>query len=802
MDGHNYAVCGPNGSGKSGVVDAIEFCITGDVTRLSGPGTSGISVKDHAPHVDHHDHPENAKVKITAIIPSLGKTVSLQRSVKNPRKLAVSPRDPDIKAVIDELQYHPEFALSRREIVKYILTPPGKRSDDVQTLLKLDSVEDTRKAFTSLRNRQKTEADAKQRVQRTAETDLCRMLQIDTFDSNVLLKQINDKRTILGLNPVKQLLPDISTKDETPNVDSASSKTAIHKSTALADLASLQTSLEAAEPDDLTTEHQSANSKLKQLAGDRNALDLLRKVAFIKIGIGFIHRNACPLCDMEWEADTLHEYLKKKLLAAEAAEKLLSDLHAGLNIILQHLSERAALVKRAIEHGNNLTPPQPLVALAEYNKRIKDINKALTEFIGNPELIDAALQATSKSWWGVTPAAHASIVACLKAIARLPDAPMEGEAREYLIVAQERYGRFTVAAIDATLQVSRLTVSNKVLEHYNASCTSVLEKIYDDVSETFSGYYRAINSDDEENFIGALKVSPPNLDLAVDFYERGLFPPNAYHSEGHQDSMGLCLYLALMKHTLQDRFTFSVLDDVLMSVDSGHRREVCRLLKSEFPKTQFILTTHDRVWLQYMKTENLISRSRFLGGWSIDAGPRVWDDQDVWEEIRQELARNDVPKAAALLRRFLEYTAVLLADNLRARVQFRSDGNYELGDLMVPVLTTWRNLIGDGVDAAEHWNNSNDKKKLEVLRAEVKKLVGKSQVENWAINPAVHFNEWMNLGGQEFTGVVGAFKSLLEKLRCENPQCGVYHYVMGPKTRLEALRCDCGATNINLKIGK
>jgi len=31
--------------------------------------------------------------------------------------------------------------------------------------------------------------------------------------------------------------------------------------------------------------------------------------------------------------------------------------------------------------------------------------------------------------------------------------------------------------------------------------------------------------------------------------------------------MGLCLYLALMKRTLGDNFTFAVLDDVLMSVD-------------------------------------------------------------------------------------------------------------------------------------------------------------------------------------------------------------------------------------------
>lgn len=57
--------------------------------------------------------------------------------------------------------------------------------------------------------------------------------------------------------------------------------------------------------------------------------------------------------------------------------------------------------------------------------------------------------------------------------------------------------------------------------------------------------------------------------------------------------MGLCLFLALMRHLRGPAFTLAVLDDVLMSVDAGHRREVCSLLKREFPDTQFIVTTHD-----------------------------------------------------------------------------------------------------------------------------------------------------------------------------------------------------------------
>src|SRR3546814_12276782 len=77
----------------------------------------------------------------------------------------------------------------------------------------------------------------------------------------------------------------------------------------------------------------------------------------------------------------------------------------------------------------------------------------------------------------------------------------------------------------------------------------------------------------------------------------------SYHSAGHKDGMGLCLYLALMSHLLGKGFTFAVLDDVLMSVDKGHRREVCAMLKSRFPDTPFILKTPADVWLRHAKSE-------------------------------------------------------------------------------------------------------------------------------------------------------------------------------------------------------
>src|SRR6516225_9056635 len=82
----NFAICGRNGTGKSGIVDAIEFALTGDISRLAGEGTDRLSVREHAPHVDSRNAPANAKVKLTVSIPALKKTATITRTVANASK--------------------------------------------------------------------------------------------------------------------------------------------------------------------------------------------------------------------------------------------------------------------------------------------------------------------------------------------------------------------------------------------------------------------------------------------------------------------------------------------------------------------------------------------------------------------------------------------------------------------------------------------------------------------------------------------------------------------------------------------
>ena len=178
-----------------------------------------------------------------------------------------------------------------------------------------------------------------------------------------------------------------------------------------------------------------------------------------------------------------------------------------------------------------------------------------------------------------------------------------------------------------------------------------------------------------------------------------------------------------------------------MSVDSGHRYQFCKLLKTRFPNTQFVIT-------------------------------------------------------APALRHYFEYVSRLLADQLGAAIPFRNDGNYELGELLPSVLKRIKDLYGKAADAAQSWGNAAAREAATKRKTMLSTSNGTVNVEQWAVNKAVHYNEWANFGKKDFEPVVAAFKALLECFRCE--ACDSWLYVT-PRTSPESLRCACNAISLNLK---
>lgn len=789
----SIGISGPNGTGKSGVVDAIEFALTGNITRLGGAGTAELSVKAHAPHVDSGKKPENALVRLKVYVPSIKKSFTIERSVKGATTPTLTPNNDETKTVLAKLETHPEFALSRREIIKYILTPAGERSKDVQVLLRLEQIEKVRASLQRVANDAKRDAKQAEADDVRTKRDFFQHLGHKVAKKADLLNAVNERRALLKLAPITDLAPPSALKEGvTTEVGKEPIKPTLSKLAAQTDLATYGQCSAAADP----ALPAKAVAALGKLTSDPALLKAVKQLALVEQGLELLDEDACPLCDTEWEIGKLVSHLKDKVAKASAATAIFEELSAAVEPVLGYLQNAGAAASKIVEWCGKADPEIEAAAMQAYAQSVADDRVIITEVCSQPAVMAEALEALARAGMA-PPAATAAVASNLRTyVDGLPDPSKEEAAKEFLIIAQEKYDRCreTQRALDVANK--RAGVAAAVFEHYGKVSTGVLEGIYDKVQNDFTAYYSFINRDDEAKFEGKLTPSVGKLAFDVDFYGRGKFPPGAYHSEGHQDSMGLCLYLALVKHTLGEGFTLAVLDDVLMSVDAGHRREVCALLKQKFPDTQFVLTTHDPVWLKFMETEKLIQGKLNFGGWTVDSGPRVWSEDDVWKLIEGQLAKNDVGGAAGTLRRYLEFVSTILADNFRARVEYHGNGQYDLGDLFPAVIAAWKARLQEVRDSAASWGkNTND---AEALVADAKEKIAATKSEEWMINKAVHYNAWANMQPKEFASVASAHQALLKSMQCPNPKCGEFVYVSPSKGDREALRCGCGTTNLNL----
>jgi hypothetical protein len=786
-----FAISGPNGSGKSGVIDAIEFGLTGHIGRLTGSGTKGLSVSEHGPHVDKTKFPDAAFVKLRIFLTEIGKSATITRKIKSPNKPKIEPDDDDVKVVLAEIADHPEITLSRRDLLRFILVEPTKRSEEIQSILKLDEIGQTRSALNTAQNKLQTAQRTAAAQVQSGRDALQLHLQIPTLRPEDLLEAVNKRRKVLGLPEIAELTAD--TKLDA-GLSTAAKTTDFNKQSSLRDLKALSEASKGFK-DVAKTEAAAIVVDLAKLEGDPGLLAALQRRAFIEKGLDLVEGPECPLCDQPWKNEQhLRDHLKAKLVKSEKARKLQQTLLDNGTAIVQEAIRVVGLLGAVQKIAEGQGESAFARVLTGWKADLEALKAKLVTVDGLTGLKDRL----TTGWIAIPKGFRESFKDLTEKIDAKPDQTATLDAQTFLTTAQLRLGDHREALRKNKAAEIAWTSAKTAYETYCTVLEDELNTLYDEVQEDFSEFYRAVNEDDESKFTAKLTPSEGRLDLDVNFYERGLFPPGAYHSEGHQDGMGVCLYLALMKRLFGERFTFALLDDVVMSVDAGHRYQFCKLLKTHFPNTQFIITTHDRLWAEQMKSAGLVTAKTSIAfhGWTIDTGPLVESNMEIWDEIAAALAKGKVEVAAAALRHHLEYVSRLLADQLGATPQFRADGNYELGELLPSVLARLKYLHGKAADAAQSWGNDAEKEAVVKRKASLSTAAGAKSVEEWAVNKAVHYNEWANFGKKDFEPVIAAFKDLLGCFRCES--CESWLHVT-PRGVPESLRCGCNAINLNLK---
>jgi energy-coupling factor transporter ATP-binding protein EcfA2 len=162
--------------------------------------------------------------------------------------------------------------------------------------------------------------------------------------------------------------------------------------------------------------------------------------------------------------------------------------------------------------------------------------------------------------------------------------------------------------------------------------------------------------------------------------------PQAYFSESHLDTLGLCIYLATVKWS-KDPNAILVLDDIFTSVDSVHMTRMIDLLTEEAVHfAQVFIATHSRQWSDYYRfsagASNLVDVIE-LHHWSRGNGIRIKSSKLATDELRHFIApinwdRQIVgSKAGILLEHALDYLTLLYGCSLP-----RSGEAYTIGALL------------------------------------------------------------------------------------------------------------------------
>ncbi len=793
----NFVIYGPNGSGKSAVVDSIDFLLTGSISRLTGEGTGDISLRKHGHHVNHQ--PNEAKVRAIFKLEGSDDSIELSRCMEEPKKLVFDESLKDVIEPILTLAKQKQYILTRRDLLRYITANSSTRAQQIQELLNIQDIEKIRRNLVLIRNKFKNEYDTAEKSLSELKESISISVSIEHFTEEIVLKFINKKRSELGGSPLVSL--DWEGLKEGFSAVSASIKLTDNDlkvfTTAIQTIKNAISTENQVQIEDIDT---TLRNIIKKIRDDAQLLNDLSRFKLTEMGLSMIDETGnCPLCDTKWPSGKLKEHLEKRILSIEESKiltKQIENLSSKLDTIVRKISISIQHILKIVQ----IAEIEDVSMIQSWSHELVEFSKILNNpvelYLDNKfttQLVKSIL--VPKELFETLNLFQQTIEA---SVVKLTP---EQSAWDNLTRLEEHLKPYHKRKNSVESIMRSFNKAESLHQSFLLARDKILKDLYEKIKDRFIDLYKKIHDPDEKNFTAKLEPEKAGLDFLVDFHGKGIHPPHALHSEGHQDSMGLCLYLALAEEINENLINFIILDDVIMSVDSDHRKAICKTLNTCFPNWQFFITTHDKTWTNQLNSEGVVRSKDIIEfyNWNIDTGPLVMDFKtDIWVQIYENLSKGNTPNAAFQLRRGLEQFFGIVCDSLQAPVTYKLSGRHELGDFLNAAVKKYKDLLKKAKQSANSWNNSEKLEELNTYETEVNQIYTMTNVEHWAVNASVHYNTWPELTENDFRPVVDAFNDLYQLFLCSN--CGGIKHVLKDSSLKETrVICNCGEFNWNLK---
>lgn len=628
-------IYGENGAGKSTICDAFEFLGNGKVGSLDNRGLG--KTNRYWPSVDKAP----ADVAVTFETASAECTATLKKS-----EVSVAPPEhrPRVKV------------LRRSQILSLVEATPASRYDTISQYIDISGVETSEAALNN--SIKEVESSYKITIAELQES----LKNIDHFWEEAG-RPGNHSLAWAEAEAQKEHAVFDTEISAIERLGKAFARIAEYPK----DLAQADEELRIARESLALADRQLEQALATVTADAANVVSLLE--AARKYFAGRAADPICPLCESADKADNLPARIGERLVAFATLRTAQAEKTAKENAF-RRASERIEDIRK---NGVKL--------IAHFEEARKD--KSL------PAVVPLPFSAfpDNVSDWGAWLAENAGLPAEWKRveIERQDKKQFLGTLKRAFQTCQEN----TIAAQDQDRILPRLKRAQEIVRDLRREFTdATLSSIATEVGRL----YEAIHPGEGLDKI-SLELDPKkraSLEIGASFCGQGKTPPQAYFSDSHLDTLGLCVFLALAAMESPEE-TILVLDDVIASVDEPHVDRLIELLYQEADRFQHcVFTTHYRPWKQKLRwgwLQNGQCHFVELSKWSDSTGMTLIRSVPDLERLRLLLAEPSpdsqlvCAKAGVLLEAALEFLTI----HYECKAPRRLNGLYTLGDLLPAV---------------------------------------------------------------------------------------------------------------------
>lgn len=784
LEGKSILLYGDNGTGKSSISDSLEWYYTDAVSHLS---SSEIDLKDALRNAYLAQDIESS-INISFTRPTINSDRKLFYK-KGKLVTEFSNGATDFTGYLAQSQK--ENLILRYQFLRdFIDQTKGDKLKNLSDIIGFSEVTKTKevlkKSFNSLKaeiKNQNFETQINTQKQTLIEKiGAAISQQVNLFEKiNEIIQSLNIGIVITSMGDIDQVLIKLKTPASAKLVNELRFLENCHNS-----LGILQS-----EVDLIDTEYAKYFSEFDKIANDVQSIMQTFLAELLKVGSDVISKkfhkeDSCPLCLQPKNLTDLQAEIKIRLQEiGESTKKKASFDNAKLSITgiaAERLKRLDALSTDALL--NDALNSSIKTAISTLRQKIELYQKAAIEKVTSGNKISTG------SLLKLQLADFKELNVIAGRIAKIKTA-IASDNTTIL------YANIS-AARDAFLKIKQFEVDRVKLEQQKNTFEIIynefvkkqkegLQNFIDTFSGTINEFYQYMNPGElfEEIRIVTIGEEDELNGITIEYKYKGewVSPPQKYFSESHLNCFGISFFLASVVAFNKEN-KFIVLDDVISSFDTNHRKKFADLLFEKFSDYQIVLLTHEEQWFQYVRQ---LAKKK---GWSIneikwtEAKGTHLDElpNDLKELIESSIASGNINFLGNPIRKYLEHILKSICLNLEVKLSFR-------------------------------FNDINEKRMPDEMLSELKSKINKSSVELKAKLPIIDRLASSALLGNllshdnPFSPKLGDLKAFWNDIiefehlfYCQDPDCkkpdvSLKNYDTVAKT----IRCGCDKTKYDWK---